>query len=72
MRVFTAADVSTIPFIEQSIMASGRGRGRGRDFVELGLFGGGRGSYGGKQTLGDKGLRQCKHCERDNHISEKW
>ena len=26
---------------------------------------------GGKQIVGDKGARQCKHCGRNNHISEK-
>ena len=50
--------VSLAPSIVQSAMVSGRGRGRGRcrDFGgESGLFGGGRGSYGGRQTVGDKG-----------------
>jgi len=74
MHVSTEADVTTAPSIEHSAMASGRGRGRGREHDFIGgrdLFGGHRGSYGGRQTVGDKGLRQCKHCGRNNHISEK-
>jgi len=60
MCVSTGADVTTTPFNEQSVMASecGRGCGRGyeRDFVGgHGSFGGGRGSYSGRQTVGDKG-----------------
>jgi len=61
--------------IEQSAMASGRGRGRdrGRDFVGgRGSFGGGRDSYSGRQTVGDKGFRKCKHCGRNNYIFEKY
>ena len=30
-----------------------------------------RRSYGGKQTGLDKRPGQCKHCERNNHISKK-
>jgi len=42
----------------------GRDRGRGSDFGGgHGSFRDGRGSYGGRQTVGDKGPRQCKHCE---------
>jgi len=63
MRVSTVTGVITT-YIEQSAMASGCGRGpdrdRGRDFVgERGSFGGYRGSHGGRQTVGDKGPRQC-------------
>jgi len=54
MHVSNGADVSTASSIEQSAMASGRGRGR--DFVErCGSFEG-RGSYSGKQS-DDKGPR---------------
>jgi len=59
--------------IEQSIMASGRGRIRGRERNVVG----GRGlfrdrdSYGGRQTVGDKRPRQYKDYGRNNHISEK-
>ncbi|XP_020243477.1 uncharacterized protein LOC109821726 [Asparagus officinalis] len=57
------------PTMDQSAMFSnrgkGRGRGRGRD------SGGGRGSFGGRQGESDKGSRQCGHCGRTNHISEK-
>ena len=77
MRVSTGADVTTAPSIEQSAMASGRGRGRGldrgRDFVGgRDSFGGSRGSYGDRQTVEDKGPRLCKRCGRNNHISEKY
>ena len=69
MRVFTGADVISALSIEQSTMASGHGRDHGRgcecDFV------GGRGSYVDRKTIGDKGPKQCKHCRRNNHISEK-
>ena len=54
MQVFTGADVSPAPSIEQSVMISKRGRGRGRcrDFKGRGhgSIGGGRGSVGGGQT----------------------
>ena len=59
MRVFTGADVSSAPFIEQSVMISGRDRGygrgrvfggRGREFIR-----GGRDSYGGRQSASEKG-----------------
>ncbi|XP_020260332.1 uncharacterized protein LOC109836748 isoform X2 [Asparagus officinalis] len=57
------------PTMDQSVMFSnrgkGRGRGRGRD------SGGGRGSFGGRQGESDKGSRQCGHYGRINHISEK-
>ena len=70
MSISTRADVSTAPSIEQSIMASGRGKSR--DFIGgRATFGGSRGSYGSRQTVGDKKPRQCKYCERNNHISEK-
>ena len=46
-------------------MASGRGRDRGRDrgreFLGRDSIGG-LGSYVGRQTVSDKGLRQSKHC----------
>ena len=74
MWVSTRADVSPTPSVEQSAMVFGRSRGRGRDRDfggERGSFGGGRGSYGGRQSGLDKGPRQCKHCERNNQISEK-
>ena len=60
MHVSIRANVTTAPSIEQSAMASGRGTGRGRrrDFVEgPGSFRGGCGTYGGRQTVGNKGLR---------------
>ena len=75
MHVSTGADVIIAPSIEQSAMASGcvRGRGRGRrhDFVGGHSSFGGRDSYVGRQTVSDKELRQCKHCEKNNHIPEK-
>ena len=76
MRVSTGADVTTAPSIKRSDIASGRGRARGRgygrDFAGgRGSLGGGRDSYSGRQTVGDKEPRQCKHCGRNNHISEK-
>jgi len=51
----------------------GRGRDRGHDFGEqgCGYVGGERSSYGGKQSASEKGLRQCRHCGHNNHISEK-
>jgi len=55
-------------------MVSGRGRHRrhrGHDFGERGSLGGGRDSYGGRQNGFDKGPHQCRHCEGNNHISEK-
>jgi len=74
MRVSTGADVSFAPSM-QSVMVSGRdrGRGRGRDFGGRGrgFVGGGRGSYGGRQSVSKKGPRLCRHCGRSNHISEK-
>jgi len=72
MRVSTRVGVSTASSIEQSVMAFGRRRGRGCDFVGgCSSFGGGRGFYGDRQIVGDNGPRQCKHCGRNNHISEK-
>ena len=71
MRVSTGADISSAPSIEQSAMISGRGIGRGRDFGGLVSFVGVRGSYGGRQGVVDKGLRQCEHCRRNNQISEQ-
>ena len=60
MRVSTRVDVTTVPSIVQSAMASGRDKGRGRggrDFVRgRGSFGGGRGSYVGRQIVGDLSL----------------
>ena len=72
MRVSTGSDVLSAPFIEQFAMIFRRGRGRGRDFGgrERGSVRG-RGSYGGKQNASEKGPRQCRHCRRSNHISEK-
>jgi len=68
--------VSPASFIEQSAMLSkngrSRSRGRGHDFGgRRGPFGGNCGSNDGKQTRGDKKSKQCKHCKRNNHISEK-
>ena len=59
MHVSIRANVTTAPSIEQSAMASGRGTGRDRrrDFVGPGSFGGGCGTYGGRQTVGNMGLR---------------
>ena len=62
MCISTGADVTTASFIEQSAIASGSGsgcgHGRGRDFRGgRDSFGGDRGSYGGKQTVSDKGSR---------------
>ena len=77
MCISNGADVSPAPSIEQSVMVPrcgrGRGRDRGRDFGrEHGSFKGGCGPYSSRQIVGDKGPRQCKHCERNNHISEKY
>ena len=61
MRVSTGADISSAPTIEQSVKVSGRGRGQGRDFGRArvrGSFGGGRGSYGGRHGVFDKGSLQ--------------
>lgn len=33
--------------------------------------GGGRGSYGGRQSEFDKEPHRCTHCGRNNHIAEK-
>ena len=54
-------------------MISGRDRSRDRDFEGRGRgsVGRERGSYGGRQSTSEKGSRQCRHCERGNHISEK-
>jgi len=76
MRISTRADVSYAPSIEQSVMIFGRGRGRdcgrGCDFGKRrGSFGGDHGSYYGRHNVVDKGPRQCKHCGRNNYISEK-
>ena len=54
MHVFTEADVSPAPSVEQYAMVSGRGRGRGRDFGGHNSFGGDRGSCGGRQSASDK------------------
>ena len=54
LRVSTGADVSLAPSIEQSATVSecGRGCGCDRDFRGgLISFGGGRGCYGGRQTV---------------------
>ena len=74
VRVFTGADVSSAPSIEQSAMYSGRGRGHSRGHE----FGGGRGSFGvghiftsGRQSTPDKGPRHCKYCGRSNCIFER-
>jgi len=64
MCVSTRTGISSAPSIEQSVMvsSSGRDHDRGRDFGGSSLFGGGRGSYNGRQqTVDDKGPRQCKH-----------
>jgi len=63
MRFSIGADVITTPSTELSAMTSERGRGRGRgsrrDFVgRRGLFGGGRGLYSSRQTVGNKEPRQ--------------
>jgi len=71
MRVSTEDGVSSAPTVEQSVMFSIRGRGRGRDFGGRGFLRGGRSSYDGRQSGFKKGPRQCRHCERNNHISEK-
>ena len=67
--------MSYTPSIEQFTMVSRRGRGCGRshnrDFGGCGSFGGWHGSHGDRQTSGDKKPRQCKHCGRNNHMSEK-
>ncbi|XP_020252608.1 uncharacterized protein LOC109829921 [Asparagus officinalis] len=55
------------PSVDQSAMFSSRGRGRGRGRDSLG----GRGSFSGRQGDSDRGSRQCGHCGRTNHISEK-
>ena len=60
MRVSIGADVTTALSIEQSAMASGRGRGhchdRERDYIRgRGLFGGGCGFSGARLTVSDKG-----------------
>jgi len=59
MHVSTGANMSHAPSIEQSVMVSGRDRGRGRghgcDFGGRGSFGGDHGSYAGRQAVGDKG-----------------
>ena len=75
IRVSTGSDVSSAPSIEQSAMIPERGRdrglghdlgGRGHEFV-----GDGCGSYGGRQSVSEKGSKQCRPCGRSNHISEK-
>jgi len=75
MCVSTGANLTTTPSIEQFAMASkcGRGSGRSRRRDCEGGHGSfeGRGSYGGRQTIGDKRSRQCRHCGRNNYISEK-
>jgi len=75
MHISTGADVSPTPSIEQSAMVFERGRGRDRDrdrdFGDRGSFVGDRGSYDGRRNIVDKGPGQCKHCGRNNHISEK-
>ena len=59
--------------IEQSVIVSGRDGGRGRDheFGGRDSFEGDCGSYGGRHNIIDKGPRQCKHCRKNNYISEK-
>ena len=75
MRVSTGADIFFAPFIEQSAMVSrcGRNRGCGRNFGGRGRgsVGGGRSFYEGRQSASEKGPRQCRHCERSNHVSRK-
>jgi len=72
MQISTGSNVSSTSSIEQSAMIFGRGRGRDRN------FGGARrgsvrerGSYGDRQNAPEKGLRQCRNCERSNHIFAK-
>ena len=73
MRVSVGADVFSALSFEQFVMIFGRDRGRGHDFGRRGrgFVGGGRGSYGGRQSASEKGPRQCRHCGRSNHIFEK-
>ena len=75
MWVLIGADVFSALSIEQSVMVSERGRGRcrSRDFGGRGrgFVGGGCGSYGDIYSAYEKGLRQCRHCGRSNHIYEK-
>jgi len=71
MRVSIEFAVSSAPSIEQFAMIFGRDPdrdfgGRGRGFV-----GGGREFYEGRQNASEKGPRECRHCGRSNHISEK-
>jgi len=70
MRVFTGADVSSTPSIEQSAMVSGRGcgRDRGHDFGGRGrgFIGSGRGLYEGRQSASEKGLRQASTVDAVN------
>ena len=63
MHVSTGADVSSASSIDQSVMYSGRGRGRsrGRDYGGHGLFGARRSFLSGRQSAHDKGPRHCKH-----------
>ncbi|XP_020258205.1 uncharacterized protein LOC109834580 [Asparagus officinalis] len=57
--------------MDQSAMFSNRGKGRGRGRDRGRDSGGGRGFFGGRQGESDKDSRQCGHCGRTNHISEK-
>ena len=61
MCISTGADVSPAPSIEPYTMMSGRDRGDRNHICDLrgeyGLFGGSHGSYGGRQSEFDKGLR---------------
>jgi len=75
MRVSIGANVSSASFVDQSVMYSGRGRGRirgrGCDFGGHGSFGAGRNVPGGQLNMSDKGSRHCTHCGQNNHSSEK-
>ena len=68
--------MSPAPSVEQSATVSrcGRSRGRGHDHDfggGCGSFGGGCGFCDGRHTIGDKGPIKCKHCGRNNYVSEK-
>jgi len=69
MRVSAGSEVSSAPSIEESVIISGRGRVRGRNCD----FGGrGHGSLEvDVESASEKGPWQCRHCGRNNHISEK-
>ena len=70
MRVSIGTDVSSVSSLEQSVMYSGRDRGRGRDFGRRGSFRAERSFTDGKQNAPDKGSRHCKRCGQSNHISK--